>query len=106
MEAPADDDESDPPQIDLGELDLTSDAVEDLTGLAEELDRLQHHEIVRDILRTEGSALRERAKAIEGKLHQARDVFIPPQKLMAVLNAAAAHGSGGAGQHPRLCHRE
>ena len=56
--------------LDLGELDLTSDA-HDLTGLAEELARYENHEIVRDILRTEGSQLRERAVAIEGKLHQA-----------------------------------
>ena len=58
--------------LDLGEeLDLTTD-VHDLTGLAEELARYENNEVVRDILRTEGSQLRERAVAIEGKLHQAR----------------------------------
>lgn len=57
--------------LNLGELDLTTD-VTDLTGLEEELLRYENHDVVRDILRTEGSQLRERANAIEGKLHQVR----------------------------------
>jgi len=53
----------------LGELDLTSSA-HNLLGLEEELARYENHEVVRDILRSEGAELRERASAVEGKLHQ------------------------------------
>ena len=34
--------------------------------------RPRHTQVVRDILRSEGAELRERANAVEGKLHQAR----------------------------------
>lgn len=53
----------------LGELDLTSTS-HDILGLEEELARYENHEVVRDILRSEGAELRERAIAVEGKLHQ------------------------------------
>lgn len=60
-----------PIELDLGQLDLTTDQT-DLSGLEEELNRYENHDVVRDILRTEGSQLRERANAIEGKLHQVK----------------------------------
>lgn len=42
-----------------------------LDGLESELALYEHHEVVRDILRSEGAELRERASAVEGRLHQA-----------------------------------
>lgn len=71
--APEDVEDDSPIELDLGNLDLTTDTA-DLCGLEEELNRYENHDVVRDILRTEGSQLRERANVIEGKLHQVSDV--------------------------------
>lgn len=98
------------------QLDLTSSEVVSLEGLEQELAKYANHEarspwpgqsceltfcsqVVRDILRSEGAELRQRASAVEGKLHQARDIALPRTR-----SADAASGSvlGGAGLHPGL----
>ena len=60
--------------LSLGELNLTSSAEDGdasgLVGLEEMLSKYEHNEVVRDILRSEGAELRERASAVEGRLHQ------------------------------------
>jgi Vps52 / Sac2 family len=56
--------------LNLGQLDLTSGEDTGLDGLEEMLAKYEHNEVVRDILRSEGAELRERASAVEGRLHQ------------------------------------
>ena len=60
-----------PVTLNLGELNLTSSGEDSgLDGLEEMLAKYEHNEVVRDILRSEGAELRERASAVEGRLHQ------------------------------------
>ena len=58
--------------LNLGELNLSAgeDDASGLVGLEEMLAKYEHNEVVRDILRSEGAELRERASAVEGRLHQ------------------------------------
>jgi hypothetical protein len=100
------------------QLDLTSSEPISLEGLERELAKYENHEaradllcatlatrllsrslphsaaqVVRDILRSEGAELRERASAVEGKLHQARRALT---RFCRAVRRSASHAPAHA----------